>query len=300
MNHRRLLLRVILVALIAVVVGYAGISAYVADAMSRGSHTPLSGTPADYGAPYETVHFPSAVDNIPLEGWYINSPGTRVIVLMHAKGGVRDCIYVGLADVAKALWQNGYDVLAFDFRAEGRSGGERAGLGSLEVRDVAGAVAYLKSRGVQQAGALGFSLGAETTLSAAPSLPELRAIVADSAFADAGQVLETELPKASGLPAFFNPGVLLMARLRYGIDLANYRPVDAVARLGDRPLFLIHGALDSTVPLSQAYALQQAAAGNPNMQSWVVPDAEHARAFKQHPEEFMARVLAFFDRWLAK
>ena len=130
-----------------------------------------------------------------------------------------------------------------------------------------------------------FSLGAETALTAAPSLPELTAIVADSAFADAAQVLEVELPKASGLPAIFNPGVLAMARMMYGIDLANHKPVEAVARLGSRPLLLIHGALDSTVPLSQAYALQRAAANNPNMHSWVVSDAEHARAFKQHPED---------------
>ena len=75
-----------------------------------------------------------------------------------------------------------------------------------------------------------------------------------------------------------------MARLMYGIDLANHKPVEAVARLGNRPLLLIHGALDSTVPVSHAYALQRAAANNPNMQSWVVSDAEHARAFKQHPE----------------
>ena len=74
--------------------------------------------------------------------------------------------------------------------------------------------------------------------------------------------------------------------------------VESVARLGNRPLLLIHGAQDSTVPLSQAYALQRAAANNPNMQSWVVSDAEHARAFKQHPEELMAHVLAFFGRYL--
>ena len=107
--------------------------------------------------------------------------------------------------------------------------------------------------------------------------------MADSAFADARQLLETELPRQSRLPPVFNPGVLLMGRLMFGADLSRNRPVDAVARLGDRPLLLIHGELDSTIPLSHHKALERAAAGNPNMRSWVAPGAEHVRAFKRTP-----------------
>jgi dienelactone hydrolase len=298
MFSRKNLSRLAVALVVVLALGYAGISVYMADKLTSATHTPTSTLPSDYGAAYETVRFPSAVDGIPLEGWYIDSPGKRVILLLHANGGVRDCVFVGLGDIAKGLWQNGFDVLAFDLRAHGKSGGDRVGFGGSEVRDVAGAVAYLKTRGVNQVGAMGFSLGADTALIAAPDIPELRAIVADSAFADLPLVLETELPKASGLPAFFNPGVILAARLTVGLDASSISPRSSVARLGDRPLFLIHGALDSTVNVSQAYTLQKAAAANPNMQSWVVADAEHARAFKQHPEEFITRTVAFYNRYL--
>jgi fermentation-respiration switch protein FrsA (DUF1100 family) len=163
---------------------------------------------------------------------------------------------------------------------------------------VGGALAYLKTRGINQVGTLGFSLGAATALNSAPEYPEMRVIVEDSAFADAQQLLDVEVPKASGLPSFFTPGMVFMALQLFGMDLANDKPVRSVARLGSRPVLLIHGTADNYVPVSHAYALQQAGAANPNLRLWIVPDAEHVRAFKQFPDEYLKHVIGFFDEFL--
>jgi fermentation-respiration switch protein FrsA (DUF1100 family) len=92
--------------------------------------------------------------------------------------------------------------------------------------------------------------------------------------------------------------MLWMGRVLYGIDLPNDRPVRALSQLGDRPVLLIYGTSDAFVPRAQFEALQKAGANNPSLQSWVVPDAEHVRAYKKNPDEYMRRVLAFFDRYL--
>src|SRR5437868_5680522 len=81
----------------------------------------LTSTPADQGLPYERVAFLSAVDNIPLQGWFIGSGGHQTILMLHARDGRRDDPTVGLPDIARALVQDGYDVFAFDFRAHGES-----------------------------------------------------------------------------------------------------------------------------------------------------------------------------------
>src|SRR3990170_3409555 len=121
---------------------------------------PVTLSPAAYGLAYEDVEFPSAVDGIVLKGWLIDSPGTKTIVVMHGRNSVRDEPNVGILELAQALVGQGYDVLTFDFRAHGESGGTRYALGQFEVRDVAGALDYLKGRGVREVGVIGYSMGA--------------------------------------------------------------------------------------------------------------------------------------------
>jgi dipeptidyl aminopeptidase/acylaminoacyl peptidase len=182
--------RGVAVLLLLIVIVYLAIGAVLADKLSATTRHPLTSTPANYGLTYERVQFRSA-DGIPLAGWYIGSPGAQTILVLHGQDGERDDPSIGLMDIDRALVQHGYDVLTFDFRGYGESGGDRFSLGDLEVRDVAGALNYLKTRGVNQVGALGFSMGAATALNSAPAHPEMRAVVADSSFAEIVPIVET-------------------------------------------------------------------------------------------------------------
>jgi pimeloyl-ACP methyl ester carboxylesterase len=88
------------------------------------------------------------------------------------------------ADNARAMVQAGYDVLLFDFRGCGQSGGEHQTLGNLEPRDVLGAHDYMVGRGyaASRMTFLGISDGATALLRAAPRMPDVAAIVSDSAY----------------------------------------------------------------------------------------------------------------------
>lgn len=281
------------------IVSYIVVCVTMAGKLTLAVRTPLVSTPADVGLAYEAVDFRSLVDGVALKGWFIPSGSSnRTILILHAKDGTKDDPTIGLMDIARALGQHGYNAFVFDFRGHGESGGTRVGFGSLEVRDVGGALAYLKTRGISQVGTLGFSLGAVTALNSAPEYPEMRVVVTDSAFADLMPLLDVEVPKASGLPSFFTPGIVFMSLPLFGMDLANDKPARSVARLGSRHVLLIHGTADGSVPVSHAYALQQAGAANPNLRLWIVPGAEHVRAYRQFPEEYLKRVIGFFDEFL--
>jgi alpha-beta hydrolase superfamily lysophospholipase len=292
----KVVLAAIAALLLVALIAYFGISVVVADKLSRPDRHALTYSPSDFGLSYQHVQFTSSVDRIPLDGWYIDSPGSKVILMLHGRNGLRDDPTLNLIGLIQALVQNGYDVFTFDFRGHGLSGGERYSFGDLERRDIDGALAYLKTRGVNEVGVIAFSMGAATALNSAPDHPEMRAIVADSSFADLNLLLETGLPNASGLPAFFNPGILFMARVMYGMDLPGVKPANALARLGNRPVFLIHGTGDPMVPMVHHELLLKAAVGNPNVESWVVPGADHAQSYKQEPEEYLRRVIAFFKK----
>ena len=280
---------------LALAVLYLGISAYVASLIWNPVRQPLHTTPAQYGLDYEDVEFASAGDGIPLRGWFIDTPGKRTIMVLHGSGSVRDN-YINM-EVSRALAQHGFDVLLFDFRGHGESGGSTHSLGAWETRDIAGALTYLKGRGVEEVGAIGYSMGAAALLLAAPNQPEIRALVADSSFADLFSILERERVR-SNIPSAFNAGVILMSQALYGLNPLENEPKRAVARLGDRPVLLIHGSTDSLIPVSEAYELREAGASNPNLELWVAPSAGHVATFAQDKEAYLQRVIGFFDKHL--
>ena len=294
-------LRIVLAVAVALVLVslavYLGISAVVVERFTKPERHPLTHTPAEYGLTYENVSFYSAVDHIPLEGWYIDSPGSKVILMLHGWNGTRDNGDSAMP-IAQTLASHNYDVFMFDFRGHGVSGGERMSLGQFETRDVAGALEYLKSRGVTEVGVLGFSMGAITAINSAPDHPEMRAIIADSVWAEMAPVLEYRLTRYSGVPSFFTPGVILAGRLMYGIDVPNNRPERALASLGNRPVLLIHGTADDLIPVANAYVLQKAAANNPNFELWIAPGSGHTMTFHDYPDEFLRRMLAFYEKYL--
>ena len=277
-------------------IAYLGISAVVASIAWHPGRQALNTDPGRYGLPFEDVRFASAGDNIPLSGWYIDSPGKRTIVLMHGQGSIRDN-YISM-EVSKVLFQHNYDLLLFDFRGHGNSGGDVGSIGMLETRDVAGALAYLKSRGVTEVGILAYSMGASTVLLAAPDHPEMRAIVADSPFADLYSILEGQRAKTNMPPSFFNPGIILMSQVLYGINPMENQPKEAMARLGHLPILIIHSTVDDLVPVSNAYELQKAGASNPNLEVWIVKGSGHVTAFADYRQEYLDRLIAFFDKYL--
>src|ERR1043165_8622895 len=112
------------------IVIYIAISAYIAGTMWQPVRHPLYTTPEQYSLKYEDVQFTSVGDNIPLKGWFIDSPGTNTILVMHGSGSIRDN-FINM-EVSKALVQHGYDVFMFDFRGHGESGGNLSSLGQLE------------------------------------------------------------------------------------------------------------------------------------------------------------------------
>jgi fermentation-respiration switch protein FrsA (DUF1100 family) len=168
----------------------------------------------------------------------------------------------------------------------------------LETRDVSGALSYLKSRGVTEAGIYGISMGGATAIMAAGERPEIVAVVSESAYSDLGTLIDQQFPKVSGLPALFTPGMVLMANLLYGMDASKARPAAALSGMGDRPVLLIHSTSDEFVPVSHAYALQEAARSNPNLDFWIVENAAHCEAFSTYRAEYTQRILAFFDRYM--
>lgn len=243
----------------------------------------------------DEVWFPS-LDGTRLHGLWI--PGREnypTIVLCHG-------YFKSLAeplDVGMELNAAGYNVLLFDFRACGQSGGRFTTVGWKETWDVQAAVRYVGHRyGRRPVGVLGISMGAAAAIIAAAQSQEIAALVVDSSFADLEGVMRKKIPDFAPVRLLVPFGWLsvLIGELMAGGRLRRLRPVDYVGHLSPRPVLFIHGERDSYIPHEQALELFEAA-GEPK-ETWTAPGSDHAVGRLDHPEEYMARVLAFFDRYL--
>jgi pimeloyl-ACP methyl ester carboxylesterase len=225
------------------------------------------------------------------------------LILVHGINGVRDDPTIGLLPIAAALANAGYDVLLFDLRGHGQSEGDRSSLGWNERRDLKGALDWAQARGYRRIGAYGFSMGAATALLTAAEDERIAAIVSDSSYTELPEVLAVEVPKRSGLPSFYTPGVLLSVRLLYGVDLYEIRPRDAMARLHDRPVLILHGAEDRGVPAAHAEALWVARygvdGGDRRQTLRLFPGAGHVQSYRSDPSAYMTLVLRFWQAALA-
>jgi len=133
-----------------------------------------------------------------------------------------------------------------------------------------------------------------TALLAASEDNEITAVVSDSAYADLNELMKPEFEKRTSAPAIFLHPILFMIRMLYGVDFAAIRPVAVVSRITPRPILFIHGSADTTIPVSHAYRLFEAAQ-NPQDELWVVSEAGHVQVYKMHPAEYMQKVTDFFD-----
>ncbi len=278
----------------------SGISRLMVRSLTKAKRVQIKDNPSRLGLSYEDVSFPAARDGVTLRGWYVKAGNSdRCVIMVHGDGYHRADPTIGLLEIAKGLTEHGYNVLMFDLRGHGESGEGRLTGGYYERRDVLGAIAYVRGRGVlpQHIGVLGFSMGAAASLLAAAEDKELPALVTDSCWADIMDLIKSEVARRPYMPRFLTPVIPGIAKIVYGVNVEEAQPLQAVTKIAPRPIFFIHGEADRKIPVDNARRLYQAN-NNHNNALWIVPKAKHARAYKAQPEEYITKVTAFFDRTL--
>ena len=242
-------------------------------------------TPEKYGVAFENVQLVTR-DGIELAAWYTPTKNGALILVAHGHSETR-------LPVQYAMYaRNGYGVLAWDFRAHGKSGGELSTIGFLEALDVEAALEYgLKQENVEHIGAWGASMGGAAVIEAASRRNEIEAVVIDSAFA----TLEDELNWRVTNDIFL-PFVRLFAELETGLRLNKLRPVDRIKTISPRPIMIIQGEADRVIPQDSAQRLYDAA--DEPRYIWTEAGVDHVGMYSVYPEIYEQRVVGFFDKYL--
>ena len=286
-------------ALCALVVVVSGVVVLMSYNQARAFVQPLRATlyvsPSDYGLEFETITLTSE-DGLKLAGWYVPSRNRAALILQHGYANSRYDVLV----YAEWLARHGYGVIMLDQRSRGMSEGDTFSFGKNEVRDIEAAYRYVVGRpevDAQRVGAWGISMGGVIVLLHAAQHPQIKAIVADCAYASFRDEVETGVKNIIGLPPFpFASLIRWFLERQLSFPLSEIAPIEVIHSISPRPVFLLQGGRDTTVPPDSGQRLYDAA-GEPR-QLWFDPKLEHNEFLAARPKEYEKRVVAFFDQYL--
>jgi pimeloyl-ACP methyl ester carboxylesterase len=246
----------------------------------------------------------SASDGVLLRGWYVQPerPNGNVAVLLH---GVTDN-RLGMAGYGELLLTHGYSILLPDARDHGESGGTLASYGLREGGDVHTWMDWVYEKHPPKCVyGMGESMGAAIILQSLKSEKRFCAVAAESAFADFREGAYDRVSHYTGSATtigsrtLLRPAIevgVLYARIRYGLDLTQVSPREAVAQ-SDTPVLLIHGKIDMNIRPRNSEMIHAASPSHSVL--WEVPLAAHCGAWSAAPQEFESRLLNWFSSHLA-
>lgn len=240
----------------------------------------------------------TAADGAVLKAWYIH-PHTfngNTVILLHGITDNRE----GVAGYGRLFLQHGYAVLLPDARDHGESGGELATYGIKESDDIHRWVSWLYEHDPPQCVyGFGESYGAALMLESLAVEQRYCAVAVESPFSTAREMsyerisgplhLQPWFGKTLGRPVLWS--AVLYARLRYGVNLLQPNPLEAVTH-SSVPVLLIHGEEDRSI--SPRHSELIAAAAPDHVQLWLVPHAGHTMAWAAAHQEFEQRLLGWF------
>ena len=228
--------------------------------------------------PFDAVELEGA--GVKLKGWWFHGGGKRgTVIFLHGVAANRDS-GVGIADHFLA---RGFDVLLYDSRAHGESGGDACTYGFYEKQDLRRVLDLVTATPIIL---MGSSMGAAIALQAAAEDHRISKVVAVSPFSDLRTAASQRAPFFASSGNIAEAFKLAEASGAFRVD--DVSPLAAAAHV-TAPTLLIHGSRDDETP--PAHSQQIFAALHEPKRLILVPNADH-----QHVVD--ANVWHEIDGWL--
>ncbi|AKS38515.1 alpha/beta hydrolase [Anoxybacillus gonensis] len=296
-NTKKWLVPSLISVLLLAAVACVAISIYVGWNLTHKERKAVVETPKDYGMAYQDVTFTSKDEGLKLKGWVIEptKQAKMTVIFSHGYGGNRYEPNVPFFPIAKALMDEGYRVIMFDFRASGESEGEMTTIGAKEKYDLLGVIDYAKKHYSEPIVLYGVSMGAATSILAASMDEDVQAVIADSAFSDLEGYLRTYMPVWTNLPNVpFTYLIITLIPMITDLDPAESVPIQAVDAIAPRPILFIHSKADPSIPHEESVKMYNK---HPDVfELWLTDKAKHVKSFAMYKDEYIQHMLTFLEK----
>ncbi|ODS91471.1 MAG: osmotically inducible protein C [Comamonas sp. SCN 65-56] len=201
--------------------------------------------------------------------------------------------------IARALVESGFGVLRFDFTGLGESAGDFAETHfSSNVDDLVAAADWLRARHGAPALVIGHSLGGAAILAAGARIPDAKAFATIGAPFEPGHVThnfgaQLQTIETEGRATVQLGGRAFTIDRAFLDDVRGQRQAERIRALR-RPLMVLHSPIDTTVDISNASGIFQAAMHPKSFVS--LDDADHLLS-RQEDARYAASVIA---AWAAR
>ncbi|HEY9076389.1 MAG TPA: alpha/beta fold hydrolase [Anaerolineaceae bacterium] len=223
-----------------------------------------------------------------LYGLYLPIPGSKwTVIIAH---GITYSLY-GSVKYVNLFRKRGCNVLLYEHRNHGRSGGKNTTFGLYEKYDLKAVVDWALARLGEggKVGTHGESMGAAITLQHAAIDPRVQFVIADCPYESVAAQVAYRLKAEYHLPYFpLIPLASLFAGIQSGMFFGKVSPLREVARI-TCPVFFIHGANDDYIPPQHSIRMHNAKKQGIS-RLWLAPNARHAESQPANRLEYDQKV----------
>lgn len=240
-----------------------------------------------------------------LYGTFIKNPKPtkNTIIIVHGINGNR-LTALRYADI---YLDKGFNVLVYDSRDHGASGGTDVTYGYYERYDLDKWVTWVQSR--YKGGIIGIhgeSMGAATALMYSQLDQEgkkrIKFYVVDCPYSDLDQLFTLKLkqdykiniPILSKIILFYSNKVTSM---RSGFKFNQVSPINSIKNV-TAPIMFIHGDIDTFVPTQMSKDMYNIKKGPKAL--YIAPGASHAQSYQVDKDDYRDKVINFIDSVNAK
>lgn len=240
----------------------------------------------------------------PTEEFFVDSPhGYQLSAVYHPVEGSQRTVVIshgitfsmyGAVKYASLFYKRGFNVLMYDLRYHGRSGGPNTAFGFYEKDDLKTMVDWAFSRlepgGI--VGTIGESLGAAITLQHACIDSRIAFCITDCPYSNLPELLAFRLREDYHLPAFpLLPVANLLTRIFAGWSFDQASPIRCIPEI-ETPIFFIHGQNDTYIQPKMSQDLYDAKRRG-YRKLYLAPNAGHVESLVANPVEYEQQVDTF-------
>ncbi len=230
--------------------------------------------------------------NYKLHGiWIPHKNSKKTIIFAH---GFNYTLY-GSIKYMDMFYKKGFNVLVYDHRFHGHSGGENCTMGYYEKYDLQSCVDWVINKVGSDSiiGTHGESMGAATVLMHAALDNRINFAVADCPFESVKEQYTYRLKIEYKLPSFPIINLTnLVTKMRINAFYGDVSPISTIGSV-KTPILFIHGDSDKYIPYSNTINLFNAKKGTKKL--YLAKGADHAKSFivdKLHYEEVVNEFLS--------